>query len=185
MKKTIGILVAILCCVALVVPVLGAVTEFVPSITYKGYPDLVEALDADEVDLKGKGCIRIVPLSELEKLTDEEAELMETLYEKLCDGTMELPYDEVENIDPEKMVVREFLHISVVCDEEHKEPYLVTLDLGVEADDVLTAMTYVEDESSDELDGEWIPCLEVTNNGDGTVTFKLEHLGPVAISIQA
>ena len=156
----------------------GTENEFVSSITYKGSPELIEAKDADGNDLLD--CLVVVPVAEAEKLPEDKREVLEKVYEELVNGTMVLPYEKVEGIDADKMVIRELLEVYFVCDEEHKPEYVLTFDLGVEADDILVAMAYVEGEE----DFEWVPAIEVINNGDGTVTFKFEKLCPIAISIE-
>lgn len=153
--------------------------EFVPSITYKGSPLLVAAEDADGNDLMG--CLAVVSVSEAEKLPKEKQELLEKVYKELNNDTMVLPYEKVEGIDADKMVIRELLEVYFTCDEDHRAEYVLTFDLGVEADDVLVAMSYVEGE----MDFEWVPAIEVINNGDGTVTFTFEELCPIAIAIEA
>ena len=152
--------------------------EFVPSITYKGSPALIAAVDAEGNSIAD--CLRIVPVSEAEELTKDKRELLEQVYEELSAGTMVLPYEKVEGIDADKMVIRELVEVYFTCHDEHKSGYELTCDLGVEDDVVLVAMAYVEGEEG----FEWVPAIEIIHNGDGTVTFKFDQLCPVAIAIE-
>ena len=183
MKKLICLTLAILVCASLAVPALAA--NFVPSITYKGRPScnkIVVAIDGKEETVE-QGCLRITPVSKANKLPEAEKELLQKVYKELSDGTMVLPYDKVEGINADKMVIRELLDVAFVCDHEHAtklkdEGVTVTLTfkLGVAKDDVLVAMTYVNDE--------WVPAVELVNNGDGSVTCTFEDLCPVAFAIE-
>ncbi len=199
MKKVICLLVALVLCASVVFTVAVA-DGFVESITYKGSPELVKPDGTgmnivlhDDKDVKDSlgatddGCLLITSVAEAKtttKLSEEARELLLKVYEELSEGTMVLPYDKVEGIDADKMVIRELLDVSLVCDHPHKEELkkndvaiVLSFDLGVEEDAVLSVMTYV--------DGEWVPAVKVTNNGDGTVTCVLEDLCPVAFSIEA
>ena len=173
MKKVICLTLAVLICVSLAVTALA--NTFVPSITYKGSPDIVSDYE---------GCLRVTPVSKAKTLPKAEEELLLKVYKELSDGTMVLPYDKVEGIDADKMVIRELLDVAFTCDHEHATKLkdegvsvTVTFKLGVAKDDVLVAMTYVNDE--------WVPAVELVNNGDGSVTCTFEDLCPVVFAIEA
>lgn len=189
MKKVISIVLAIVVCLSLVGIVAASGDAFVPSITYKPQPNIVTitaeggeaaAMFVDEegtaVSPAGHGCLAIVPYAERETLDEASRTELETVYNGLSDGSMKLPYDG-------ELTVRELLDIAVVCDDEHAAylndgKYLVlTLDLGVAADEEVIVMSYV--------DGAWLEAKEVVNNGDGTVTITFAKLCPVAIAVKA
>lgn len=201
MKKVLCIVLAILICASLAFPVLAA--EFVPSITYKGSPSFVSKKDdagkvsvgavvmvtegaeeAEEEELVYEGCLRVTPVAKAKTLPEAERDLLLKVYKELSDGTMVLPYDKVEGINADKMVIRELMDVALVCDHEHatklKEENVVirlAFDLGVAKDAKLAAMTYVNDE--------WVPAVELVNNGDGTVSCTFEDLCPVVFAIEA
>lgn len=111
--------------------------------------------------------------------------LLETVYEKLESGEMQLPYDQVEGLDMEhnKMVIRDLIDISWNS-EEYKQAVSadgtvleMTFDLGVDPDAVICTMTYDEETNT------WEPIVSTVNNGDGTVTCIFEHLCVVAFSV--
>lgn len=175
MKKTICVLLAVLICAALAVPAVAANNAFVPSITYKGYPELIKAADAGEEDILA--CTMVMSVAEAKNSNTEEAKKLVEVYEALNDGSMTLPYDKVDGIDADKMVIRELLEVNMICTHNHKDDLIrLTFDLGVAADAVVVGMAYVNDE--------WVPAEEVVNNGDGTVTFAFKQLCPIAIAVE-
>ena len=172
MKKVYSIVLAIVICLSLIGVAAAAGSSFVPSITYKGHPD-VTAVEGVE----GEGCLRIVPYAEREtKLSAEEAALLEEVYTKLESGELTLPTEGV---------VREFLDVALTCDHDHAAQFAageiaitVTFDLGVEADDVVNIYSYYDNGNG----YEWVEAT-VVNNGDGTVSATFTKLCPVAISL--
>ena len=170
MKKVICLVLAILVCASLAAPALA--DAFVPSITYKGTPDVDTAVSESNQPLS---CVNITSVAEAKKDNTEENALLVKLYDELVDGTTDLPYEKIEGIDAEKMVIRELILLSCTDGEDHGMA-TVTLDLGVAADVVVVVMSYEN--------GEWVPVADVVNNGDGTVTFTVK-LGPVAIAVEA
>lgn len=195
MKKIVMLLVAVMLVAAMACPAFAAEDDFVPSITYKGAPELVLTVDVDGnpvvgaiVDADGKtvgyvdeDCLLITALSGIDsedRLPAESKTRLKDLYQKLLDGTMKLPYE-----GDKDMVIMELLDISWLCEpcpelvEEEDVVFSVTFDLGVAADVEVTVMTYKNDA--------WNPIEKVVNNGDGTVTCTFEHLCPVAFSVAA
>ncbi len=193
MKKLLSVILAIAICAMLACPVFAA--EFVPSITYKGAPDLVgfdggyvgiikdgAGTELDKVD---SHCLLITSVADAPtstKIPEDAKKLLLEVYDKLVDGSMELPYDKVGK-DPSKMVIRDLVDISWLC-EDHPamlavpgNTLTVKIDLGVAAGVDVTVMTYVG--------GEWVPAVSVVNNGDGTITLTVEDICPVAFSVGA
>lgn len=182
MKKLITLAVVLVLCMAVVLP--AAAAGFVPSITYKGSPDVEEGV-MDEKDVSN--CVVVTSIQQArEKSTDitqEERDLLLEVYEKLNDGSMTLPIDG-------EYVIRELVDVSFEHDdcrqkEDHdnkpaklkEEKVTLTLDfeLGVEKDAKLAVMTYIE--------GQWTDIEGVENNGDGTVTCVFEDICPVAFAV--
>ena len=232
MKKLVATILMMAMCMSMTQAVWAAEDDFVPSITYKGEPEIVEKedetgapivendkpvigevikqdgvqiedsdgdgwMDAEEA-LQGEklsnvmqDCLLITPVSKVETqeaLPDEAAEELKYVYEELSQGDMKLPYEKVEDVKAEEMVILELLDLTWLCGTEvsdHDHPtevepegvvFDVTFKLGVSADAKVVVMTY--------KNGEWNPIAGVTNNGDGTVTCVFEHLCPVAISVE-
>ena len=138
MKKFFSVLIALVICLSSAISVLAAGDEFVPSISYKGSPDIVEIededgnkhiaiiIDGDEklVAYVDEHCLVITPVSEAEESKDipEDAkkQLLD-LYEGLKDGTITIPYELVSSdIDPDKMVIRDLFDASWLCEDHPK-----------------------------------------------------------------
>lgn len=195
MKKVICLLAAVMLCVSMVGVAFADEAEFVPSISYKGNPDIVEIEDengdpaigtiTDEegnvVDYIYKECLVITPVSQANTSTKIPPMARDTLlsvYDQLSKGTMKLPY--AAGIDGDKMVIRDLFDVSWLC-EEHPimlEPKGVTLtltfDIGVEKDVDVVVMTY--------KNGAWGDIVSVKNNGDGTVSCEFEDFCPVVFA---
>lgn len=204
MKRIICLVTVLVLSLSLAIPVFAAEADssFVPSITYKPNPEIipVEGKDGEEyigvirdeggeiVDYVGHGCLRITPIAHV---WDEEIEVPEVIeelllfvYEKLNDGSMEIPYEKHESdLDAGNMVIRDLFDARWLCEEHRamleKEGYVfeLTFDLGVVADAQIFVMTY------DEATGEWDPIIKTVNNGDGTVTCTFAHLCAIEFSM--
>ena len=202
MKKLIMIVTMLALCISMVCPAFAAESGFVPSITYKGVPEVVTVKDApDEAGVQVVATVRgeegealgyltasevnittIASIENDETISEESKEALLKAYEDLSTGAQTLPYDQVEGIDPEKMVVRELMYVSWTQDndasEEQEEGTVMefTFDLGLEPDTVVVVMAYV--------DGEWVVVEDVVVNEDGTVTIGLAQMGLVAICVE-
>lgn len=175
--------------------------NFVPSITYKPYPEIVPVENGDEayigvirdqngeiLDYIGHECLEITPIAHVwddeVEVPEEVEKLLLFVYEALNDGSMKLPYEKHEaDLDPANMVIRDLFDARWVC-EEHPEmleengiTFEIVFDLGVVADAEIYVMTY------DEETKEWSPVVDAVNNGDGTVTCTFEHLCAVEFSM--
>lgn len=195
MRKFICLLIAALLCVSLVCPALAA-GEFVPSISYKGTPNVVAVKDQSGNDAAAvirdasgtvtgyvyDACMTLTPVANAAdaQIPAEVKEELRALYAALNDGTMKLPYG--DGVDAENMVIRDLFDVSWLCSHGHAaalEPngvvFEMTFDLGVAKDATVVVMTYKNEA--------WGEIAKVVNNGDGTVTCTFEHLCPVAISV--
>lgn len=206
MKRVISVLAILVLCVNLFVPVLA--DEFVPSIEEKDKPQIVtikdgegkdaigEILDANGnvIDYLYEDCLVITPLAKAKTSTlipDEAEEILLDAYKDLVDGVVNMPYEKFnENLDPEKMVIRELYDVSWLCGEEsgyedHPDhPTLVepkgvvvriTFDINVGKNVKVYTMSFKH--------GGWNPIVSTVNNGDGTVTCTFEDFCPVAFSV--
>lgn len=206
MKKAIVLLFVLAMCMALTCPVFAAQDDFVPSITYKGEPEIVPVEDPDgkpaigityeEVPEKEivsyvyDGCLIITPVAAVdtsEEIPEAAAQQLKDVYEALVSGEMKLPYDKVQGYDGQDMVILELVDASWLCGTEtsdHDHP------AEVEPDGVLFEITFDlgVSEFADVVvmtykNDQWNPIEKVVNNGDGTVTCTFEHLCPVAFSV--
>lgn len=193
MKRLLSKFVVFALCLTLVLSCVCA-NEFVPSIGDKDHPEIVPESDgsfavivdnngqiADVVD---ESCLVITPVSEANtsaEIPQASRGILLNIYKGLTDGSMELPYEQVDSsIDPDQMVIRDLFDLSFLC-EEHPEMLenghflRATFDLGVAAGEVVVVMVFV--------DGQWV-SVEAINNGDGTVTCLFSQVCPVAISVR-
>ena len=195
MKKVVCFITAMMLCVSLIGFAFAADVEFVPSISYKGAPNIVEITDnqgnpaigtivnanGENIGYLGTDCLLITPRSEANNSTKIPAAAKETLlsvYEQLDNGSMKLPYG--AGVDGDKMIVRDLFDVSWLCTEH---PALIapkgvtvtlTFNIGIEADVTPVVMTYIN--------GVWEEIVSVKNNGNGTITCVFEDFCPVAIS---
>lgn len=197
MKKIAAALLALVLVLGLTYPVFATENGFVPSISYKPEPDVVETEGAVAIirDANGeiveyvKGdCLLITPLAdavdEEKDVPEEIRELLKGLYEDLTSGDMTIPYEKHEaDLEDDQMSIRDLFDIRFTCDEHkammEQEGYTleITFDLSVAEDLEIYTMTYNEE------DEEWNPIVSTTNNQDGTVTFVFEELCAVEISV--
>ena len=203
MKKVICMLVVLLLCLNLAVPAFAAEDNgFVPSITYKPNPELVPSdrgdgqetpgIIRDEegsvIGYLGDGCLKITPIAyvwdetiEVEKVISD---LLMFVYNGLNDGTMQIPYEDLDpSLSAENMVIRDLFDARWTCEEHPKmlEPKGVVVDLTFDLGVVPEAEIYVH--TYNEETGEWEPIVKTVNNGDGTVTCTFEHLCAIAFSM--
>ena len=195
MKKVICLITAVMLCVALASFAFAA-DGFVPSISYKGAPTIVEITDdqgkpaigtvtnasGEVVGYLASDCLLITPIAEANTSTKIPADAKATLlsvYEQLNKGTMKLPYD--KGVDADKTVIKDLFDISWLC-EDHPTllapkgvTITLTFDMGVPANADVVVMTY--------KNGAWGNIVSVKNNGDGTVTCVFEDFCPVAVSV--
>lgn len=200
MKKFFALILALMTCISLASPAFAA-DSFVPSISYKGSPDIVPIKDANGKyalglirDKDGNvleyiygECLLVTPVADAKKSTaipQDAKEMLLYVYEKLTDGSMTLPYEKEGFSD--KMVIKDLFDVSWVCDEAHKkahEEYLkpegnvleVIFKVGVKKNTVVSVMTYKEEA--------WSEIAGVENMGNGNVLCTFEHLCPVAFSV--
>lgn len=226
MKKVIILLAVAALCAAVILPAYAA-EVFVPSISYKGEPEIVPtevttpedpnpqvvigvvrdqakapsdptepaaptqpAQRDDFVSYIHESCLVVTPIAQAENAKEIPEEAVQELlhvYKELSSGNMKLPYEKVEGIKAEDMVIMELLDASWLCGTPERdnhptqvEPdgivFDITFDLGVAVDAKVVVMTY--------HDGQWDPIVDVKNNRDGTVTCTFEHLCPVAIAVE-
>lgn len=200
MKRILCVAIAILLCSLAVLSAIAADNEFVPSISYKGSPDIVPVKDPDGKDAYGvilgkdnkpqyyllKTCLLVTPVSEAEdstKIPEAAKQQLLKVYQGLSDGTMQLPYEKISSqLDPNKMVIRDLFDISFLCGD-HPELLAqdditaeVKFDLGIDSQTEIYCMVYA--------DGQWEPAVNIKNNDDGTVTCVFEELGAVAFAVK-
>lgn len=202
MRKVISLIMALMLCFSVCGVAYAAEDDFVPSISYKPGPDVETGKDdtgrttvGTIVDEEGETvdyiyedeeCLVITTIAEaLEDvdtgIPDDAEELLEDVYEQILEGTMELPFE-----NPDEMTIIQLIDATFLCDgtttgidhEAMIEPEGIclelTFDLGVDADVTVTVMCYV--------DGKWVEVPTI-NNGDGTVTCVFEKICPIAFAV--
>lgn len=201
MKRMICIITALVICLAMACPAFAAEGDFVPSISYKDSPDIVPGKDPNGNDVIGvvkdadgniidyvyPACLLITPVSKAESSTQipqDAKDILLDVYEALSTGMMNLPYDKYNaDLNPNEMVIRDLFDASWLCTDHpvmvapEGVTVTVTFDLGVDADETVYCMTY--------MNNAWDPIVSVTNNGDGTVTCVFEDFCPVAFAVRS
>ena len=196
MKRLISMIALLAFCLALTCPVFAADDMFVPSISYKDGPEIIEGeMDGEDV----RSCLIITSIKgAIEKTTDiyqSDRDLLLSVYKQLDEGTMRLPLDGEGSVartggsTKKYYVVRELVDVSfkkTTCRETehtHKEwlaekgtTLTIKFNLGVAADANVMVLTYINDT--------WEFIESVTNNGDGTLTCVFEDICPVAFCVE-
>lgn len=185
MKKVLCLLISLVLCIGMVMPVLAAENNFVPSVTYKDGPGVTDATMNDEdVD----DCVVVTTIEEAEnKSTDisqDDRDLLLEVYEELKNGNMELPLEDDYVIRDLVDVSFEYEDCREIEEHGHKDEKLkeegvtltVTFELGVGPYEDVVVVAYI--------DGQWVAIEDVTNNGDGTVTCVFEDICPVAFAVK-
>ena len=206
MKKVFAIILILTVCMSLACPVFAAQEDFVPSITYKGEPEIIPVKDKNGEDAIGiiigeqgeedphsfvyADCLVITPVSEVdtsEEIPDEAAALLKEVYEGLVSGDMKLPYEEVAGYTGQEMVILELIDMTWLCDTPNAE---INHPDMMENEGMVFQTTF--DLGVGEFtkvvimvykDGEWKPIEKVVNNGDGTVTCDFSYLCPVVFCV--
>lgn len=193
MRKVICILTALMLCASLACSAMAIsiTTDFAPSISAKPAPtpgDMVILREPGKDDENVANCVVITSIKEAQDkttdITQEERDLLLEVYEKIADGSMELP---LKN----GYVIRDLVDVSfkynacrVIEEHNHKDIALkqegvvlvVDFKLGITKNTDIAVMTYI--------DGKWEEIEEVVNNGDGSVTCTFEDICPVAFAVR-
>lgn len=197
MKKLVCLFLVLAVCAGFAMPVMA--DTFVPSVTYKPTPDVEDAtLEGEDVT----DCLIITSVEEAEEkstdITQDDRDLLLSVYEQLSDGTMTLDLDS-------DYVIRELVDVSFKYDncrtqESHgNKPEIleqegvtleVDFDLGVGSNTEVIVMAYVEGQEQNaksepvEVARHWESVKSVVNNGDGTVTVVFEDICPVVFVVK-
>lgn len=170
MKKAIQFICVLLVVAMLAVPVSAA--GFTPSVEQKGAPV------AAEKD------VAVTALVDLEKAPAEVKKVVEEAHKVIADAksvvkavpAVETALKEMKaTVKAEDLVVRDLFYVALDKDLAEGEEKTVTFKAeGLEKDDILIVMVYV--------DGEWVVIdaenVKITKNGEVKVTFEV--VGPVA-----
>lgn len=207
MKKILSFLMVL---VIIILPMTVFASNFVPSISYKGAPEIVLAdpatgLVGEVVGNVGTAahdrkvyadCIVVTPVSEATTSTKIPAEAATTLlkvYNDLSDQEARLSElsDELNLLvasklgngkDGDDLVVKDLFDVSVLCDplKAALAPEGTTLDITFDISIGADEEIFIMTYKNDT----WAPIENVVNNGDGTVTGTFENFCPVAIFIE-
>lgn len=170
MKKLIALLTALTIMICMGAGACLAYADtFVPSISSKGAPDVVEATDKNGKDVTDK--LIITPYSQREELSNNKKELFEKGFENVDIKDLASKID--KKVDPEKLAVTDVFYV-------HEKNDSGSIELG-------TKVTITYNVSPNRFvqifyfDGKkWVP-VETTVNGDGTITFQVDAFGPYLI----
>ncbi len=210
MKKAISILLVVLTMFTLTVNALAASSDFVPSITNKGAPELVYTTDdsgnkvigyvKDEngtvLSTEKDECVVITSVSDADGSKDIPADAKAALkaaYDQLTKTDVKLStacpalndvvkkaLGEYKNAD--NLIVKDLFDVSVLCED------LKTTHLPKEG--TTLALTFKLGIAKDAFvtamsykNGAW-NVVDTVNNGDGTVTATFEHFCPVAFLVE-
>ena len=201
MKKLISLFLALVICMSVTCTVFAA--SFTESVESKSAPAVVEVQDEQgntavailSGDVPEEMAMVVVKALVVTAVADAEtsAEIPETskqalldVYQGLQDGSIQVPFVELDLEEPEKLVVRDLFDVSWT-DEDGKDyaelleqegvRLEMTFDVAITADANVYVMVYKEDA--------WHEIRQVTNNGDGTITCVFDHLCPVAVIVEA
>ena len=182
MKKLVCIFAMLALCLSLVCPAFAAEDTFVPSISYKDGPEIT-AVD-ENYDIRHLVVTSIKAARDKSTdITQEDRDLLLSLYEQLLSGGMKLPMSS----DVQTYVIRDLVHVGFTVDclesgDGHEEKLdqknatlAVTFRLGIDANTNMIVMSYIQ--------GQWVPVENVVNHGDGTLSCELEDVGPVAFVV--
>ena len=193
MRKVICILTALLLCASLACTAMATsiATDFAPSISAKPAPvpgDVVILRAPGQEDENVANCVVITSIKEAQEkttdITQAERDQLLAVYEKIADGSMELPLKKGFVIRDLVDVAFKYEACRVIEEHNHKDVALkeegvvlvVDFKLGVSKNTEVVVLTYI--------DGEWAEIEEVVNNGDGSVTCTFEDTCPVAFAVR-
>ncbi len=197
MKKLLSLVMVLALCLSMGVTALAA-DNYVPSIGDKQEPDIVVDGDVvatiekypdgtllDDITMQD-ACLVVTSVATAQAGTNnippDAKEILLDVYQKLKDGSMKLPYEDLGK-DSANMEIRDLFDVSLLCEEHEKmleegtNVLKVTFNLGVKSSETVYAMVYV--------DGQWKKVPSCVNNGDGTVTVKFSEICPVVFCIEA
>lgn len=202
MKKLISLVLALMICMS--VTCTAFATAYTASVENKSAPAVVEIQDEagniaiatligdipEEIAALVSGEFLVVTaVADAEvsdRIPDASEQVLLEVYNGLQDGTIQVPFAELDEEKADKLVVRDLFDISWTDVEgndfaKHLENEDISLEMtfamDVEAEAVVYVMVYKNDT--------WNQIEKVTNNGDGTITCVFNHLCPVAVIVEA
>lgn len=201
MKKIISLVLTLMICMS--VTCTAFATAYTASVENKGAPAVVEIQDEE-----GNAAIAMLTGDLPEGMTfvtgdflvvtavadaktsdaipDASAQALLEVYNGLQDGSIQVPFEELDQENADKLVVRDLFDISWTdVDGNSFEELLnaegvsleMTFAMEIAADAKVYVMVYKNDT--------WTQIERVTNNGDGTITCVFNHLCPVAVIVEA
>ena len=193
MRKAICIVTALLLCCSLACSAMAVAinTDFAPSISAKDAPKTGKTIilrEPEKPDLDVGDCVEITSVKQaIEKTTDimqEERDLLLEVYEKLADGTMDLPVKAGYAIRDLVDVSFEYNDCRQIESHNRKDLALkeegvvliVDFEMGLSKNTDLIVLTYI--------DGVWEEIEEVEIKDGGIVTCTFEDTCPVAFCVR-
>lgn len=174
MKRILKSLAAIALVVSTMTVMAAANSNFMPSVEYKGAPEILEAIDASGKDVLS--WVIVTPYSQRHTLPDHHNDSFidaygevdtKELYQILVNSKEKVPES------AEQLVVTDLFYVHEFEDREMIEnPVEVTFQTKLGPHAYVKVFEYV--------DGEW-QLLPVTLHADGTISVKVNQWGPFAI----
>ena len=182
MKKAVAIVLTLVFVLALSMTSLASFGVFLDSPSRNEGPTVLDVVLPD-------GCtsgIVITPFGERDSLSPEELEFFEKAYWEIKDSenVTELSeefkdYLENKGIDPDSVSISDLFNISGIgCENCGKEGAHTGFTITIEADTTngfVGMLQYVN--------GAWVFIDNAKVNTNGTITFKVDNFGPIAIAV--
>lgn len=201
MKKLVSLVLALVLCLSMAC--IASATAFTASVESKSAPTVVKiettesesavaVLTGDvpeEMALVPEVFLIVTAVADAEtseSIPEDSAQALLEVYEGIQDGSIQVPFEELDPENAENLVVRDLFDISWTDEEQNDFAQLlenedvsleITFAMEIEADAKVYVMVYKNDT--------WSQIEQVTNNGDGTITCVFNHLCPVAVIVEA
>lgn len=201
MKKTISLVLALVLCVSVTCTAFAA--SFTASVESKSAPAVVEVVneagEAAVATLSGDlpegmemvtvDALVVTAVADAEtsdEIPDVSQQALLEVYNGLQDGSITVPFEELDQENADNLVVRDLFDVSWT------EVAGSDFEKVLEGEDVSLEMTFAMDVAADAKvyvmvykNDTWQEIQSVTNNGDGTITCVFAHLCPVAVIVEA
>ena len=201
MKRVLCFVLSVMLSVSLVVSVSAA--SFTASVESKSAPAVVEIADEvgntaiavltgdlpEGMELVTSDYLVVTAVADAEssdQIPDASQQALLEVYTGLQEGTIQVPFEQLDEEKASNLVVRDLFDVSFTDVEGNDFSNLldeegvsleITFAMEVAADETVYVMVYKNDA--------WHEIQQVTNNGDGTITCVFDHLCPVAVIVEA
>lgn len=201
MRKTSRLILALLICMSLSCTAFA--TSFTASVVSKSAPEVVELVDetGNCAVAKLNGALpegmafvsddvlvvtAVADAAISNRIPDASEKALMEVYKGLQAGTIQVPFEELDEKNAQNLVVRDLFDVSWTDTEGNDFAQLldqedvsleITFAMEIEPDAKVYVLVYKNDT--------WSQIQQVINNGDGTITCVFDHLCPVAVVVEA